>query len=139
LKVEARVLIIIGVFFAIVGLGYWIWSYAFPTDTLSTGSGGTAMLVGSALLGIFPGCYYLWWSHRMKPRAEDRSDATLSDGAGVIGSFPSTSIWPFVLGVAAFLVAMSLVFGFWTAPVGFVLAIAALIGYIRESRRGGLV
>lgn len=130
MKIEARVLIVIGVFFAVVGAIYWFTSYE---------QGGTAMLIGSALLGVFPGVYYLWWSVRMKPRAEDRSDATLEDGAGVVGSFPSSSIWPFVFGAAATLVALSLVFGFWTAAIGFVLAIVAVTGYVVESRRGGLV
>lgn len=130
MKVEARVLIVIGVFFAIVGLVYWFWSLE---------QGGTAMLAGSAALGIVPGGYYLWWSRRMKPRAEDRKDATVAEGAGVIGAFPSSSVWPFVLGLAASLVALSLVFGFWTAAVGFVLAIFAVAGYVVESRRGGLV
>jgi hypothetical protein len=129
-KVEAHVLLIIGAFFAVVGLVYWFWSLE---------QGGAAMLAGSAALGLVPGAYYLWWAHRMKPRAEDRKDATLGDGAGVIGAFPSSSIWPFVLGLAALLVAMSLVFGFWTAPVGFVLAVAGAIGYVVESRRGGVV
>jgi hypothetical protein len=31
------------------------------------------------------------------------------------------------------------VFGFWTAIVGFVVAAAAVLGVIRESRRGGAV
>jgi hypothetical protein len=139
MRVEGQVLIVIGVFFGVAALVYWFWSYAFPTGTLVTGSGGTAMLVGSALLGILPGGYYFWWSRRMKPRAEDRKDAKLDEGAGVVGAFPSSSIWPFVFGLAATLVALALVFGFWTAAVGFVLAIAAVVGYVLESRRGGVV
>jgi hypothetical protein len=36
-------------------------------------------------------------------------------------------------------VALALVFGFWTAPIGFVLAAAAVLGVVRESRRGGTI
>ena len=43
----------IGVFFGIIGIVYWSFSYE---------DGGFAMLIGSALLGILPGSYYLWWS-----------------------------------------------------------------------------
>jgi hypothetical protein len=139
MKIEAHVLLVIGAFFGLAGLIYWIWSYAFSSGSLSTGAGGSAMLAGSCALGIVPGLYYLWWSKRMKPRAEDRHDAKLEDGAGVVGSFPSSSIWPFLFGLSATLVALALVFGFWTAAIGFVLAIASVIGYVFESRRGGLV
>jgi len=72
----------------IVGAIYWFWSYE---------QGGTVMLAGTTLLGLLPGSYYLWWSTRMKPRPEDRTDATIEEGTGVIGSFPSSSIWPFIL------------------------------------------
>jgi hypothetical protein len=128
-KVEAYVLLFIAVFFAVVAGIYWLWGYEY---------GGVAMLIGSALLGLLPGSYYYYWSRRMRPRPEDRDDATLEDGAGVVGSFPSSSIWPFVFGVAASLVGLSLIFGAWTAIVGFVVAVSAAIGVITESRRGGV-
>jgi uncharacterized membrane protein len=57
----------------------------------------------------------------------------------VVGVFPGSSIWPFVLGMSALLVALSLVFGFWTAIFGFTLAISAVIGVTVESRRGGTI
>ncbi len=75
----------------------------------------------------------------MQPRPEDREDAEMEDGAGVIGAFPSSSIWPFVLGLGASMVALALVFGSWTLPIGLFCAVAALVGVVYESRRGGLV
>jgi hypothetical protein len=133
-RTEAHVLLFIATFFGAVAAAYWLWSYE---------TSGTAMLIGSSLLGLVPGSYYLWWSHRMRVRGslrpEDRPEATMEDGAGVVGTFPSSSIWPFVLGLAAALVGLALVFGFWTAIVGFVLAISAVVGVILESRRGGYV
>jgi hypothetical protein len=130
MKVESYVLLFVGSFFGIVGLTYWLLSYE---------DGGTAMLVGTFLLGCVPGGYYLWWSRRMTPRASDDPDATTEDGAGVVGAFPGSSIWPFVLGLGATFVASALVFGAWTLGIGLFLAIAALVGVIYESRRGGLV
>ena len=130
MKVEAYVLMFIGAFFGLVCAAYWFLSYE---------TSGTFMLLGTMCLGFFPGGYYFWWSRRMKPRPEDDPNATQADGAGVVAAFPSTSVWPFVLGVGAASVALSLVFGFWTAPVGFVLAGTAVLGVIRESRRGGVV
>ncbi|HEV2361641.1 MAG TPA: cytochrome c oxidase subunit 4 [Acidimicrobiales bacterium] len=140
MRTESIVLLVIAAFFALAAGIYWFWGFGL----LGANSGlheqsGTAMLIASALLGLLPGGYYFWWSKRMPPRPEDRKDATMEDGAGVIGSFPSSSVWPFVLGLAAALVGLALVFGFWTAIVGFFVGISAVIGIIVESRRGGVV
>ena len=59
--------------------------------------------------------------------------------AFVVGAFPGSSIWPFVLGLGATFVALAFVFGAWTLGVGLFLAVAALVGVVYESRRGGLV
>jgi Cytochrome c oxidase subunit IV len=130
MRTEGLVLLTIAAFFGAAACVYWFWGYE---------QSGTAMLIASSLLGILPGSYYFWWSRRMAPRPEDREDATLEEGAGVVGSFPGSSVWPFVLGLAATLVALALVFGFWSAVLGFTLAISAVIGIIVESRRGGYV
>lgn len=130
MRVEAWFLIGVGIFFGLVGLTYWFWGYE---------QGGTMMLVGTVTLGLIPGSYYLWWSHHMKPRPEDRTDGSLEEGAGVIGSFPSSSVWPFVFGMGIFLVVLGLVFGAWLMAPGFALVVSAAVGYSVESRRGGAV
>ncbi|MHB1988785.1 MAG: aa3-type cytochrome oxidase subunit IV [Acidimicrobiales bacterium] len=130
MKAEGILMLVISGFFAIVAVVYWFWSYE---------TSGTAMLVGTSLLGLLPGSYYYWWSRRMRQRPEDDPKAERAEGAGVVGAFPSSSIWPFVLGIGVASVALSLVFGFWSALVGFVVVIAAVLGVIRESRRGGVV
>ena len=130
MRIEALFLIGIAIFFGIVGTVYWFWSYE---------DGGTVMLAGTTLLGLLPGSYYLWWSRRMKPRPEDRTDATIEEGSGVIGSFPNSSIWPFILGMGLFLIVLSMVFGLWLLTPGAALVISALVGVTVESRRGGTV
>ena len=130
MRVEAILLLFLGVFFGIVGIVYWFWSYE---------QAGTAMLVGTSLLGFLPGGYYFFWHRRMGQRVEDRDDATIEEGAGDINSFPSSSIWPFVLGMGAFLTLMSLVFGIWLIFPGISLILAALVGVTAERRRGGHV
>jgi len=129
-RVEAIILLFLGLFFGLVGLVYWFWSYE---------DAGTAMLVGTCTLGFLPGSYYFYWHRRMGQRVEDRDDASIAEGAGEINSFPSTSIWPFVLGMGAFLTVISLVFGIWLIFPGISLIITALVGVTAESRRGGHV
>ena len=130
MKNESYVLLFVGFFFGCVGLAYWFLSYE---------DAGSVMLFGTFLLGTLLGFYYLWWARRMKPRPEDDPNASVEDGAGVIGAFPGSSIWPFVLGFGATFVGLALVFGAWTLGVGLFLAVTALVGVIYESRRGGLV
>lgn len=136
MKVEAYFLLVIAAFCAVVGFIFWAVGLSAVYVTMT--SGGTVMLGACALLGLLPGSYYLWWSRRMTPRAEDDSHAEREAGAGVVGTFPSSSVWPFVLGLGAASIGLSLVFGFWTAIFGFFLAISAVIGVIIESRHGGL-
>jgi Cytochrome c oxidase subunit IV len=128
-RVEALFLLFLGVFFGLVGLVYWFWSYE---------DGGGVMLLGATLLGFLPGSYYFFWHRRMGNRLEDR-DAEIAEGAGEIDSFPSSSIWPFVMGMGAFTTVLGLVFGIWFLFLGIPLILTALTGVTAESRRGGRV
>jgi hypothetical protein len=97
------------------------------------------MLVGTCLLGLVPGSYYLFWHRKMGNRLEDRDDATIEEGAGVISSFPGSSIWPFVLGMGAFMTVLAFAFGIWFIFPAVGLILTALVGVTAESRRGGNV
>jgi len=129
-KVEARILVIIGIFFGIIALVYWFTSYE---------DAGFLMLIGATGLGLFPGAYYLWWSRHMKPRSEDDPTATIEAGSGQIGTFPGSSIWPFIMGMGATATVLVFVFGLWLAPIAGALVLSALIGATVESRRGGTI
>jgi hypothetical protein len=101
-------------------------------------AGGVMMFAGM-LLCFLPGSYYYWWSRHMKARPEDDPNATQAGGAGVVGSFPGTSIFPFTLGMGAFFVVLALVFGIWFLVPGIGLFVWALLGGTAEGRRGGNV
>ena len=73
----------------------------------------------------------------MRPRPEDDPQASPASGAGVVGAFPSTSIWPFTLGMGAFFTVLALVFGIWLLIPGLGLVVWALFGGTAEGRRGG--
>ena len=128
MKIEALILLVVGVFFAVIAAIYWFTAYE---------DGGTMMLIGSFALGMLPGGYYLWWSRRMKPRPEDLHEATIEDGQGIIDAFPSSSIWPFGLGF--FLTILGIALGFWLIVPGVAIVVSSLIGVTAESRRGGTV
>src|SRR3974377_2164688 len=92
MRIEALILIGVAVFFGAVGALYWFWSAGVGPGAAAARPepGGTAMLIGTPLLGLVPGAYYMWWSLRMRPRPEDRNEATIEEGAGGIGSFPGS-------------------------------------------------
>ena len=134
MKNEYRFLLFMSAFCAVIGVLFW--AVGLPQNYREMTGGGTTMLIGVALFCGLPGLYYLWWSKRMSPRAEDDASASVEQGAGVVGSFPSSSIWPFCFGLGAAFVGLALVFGFWTAIFGFFLVITATVGVVMESRRG---
>jgi hypothetical protein len=129
-RVEALVYLGVAFFFALVCAAYWFTSYEHA---------GSVMLVLTAFLGFLPGAYLFWWGQHMPPRAEDAEGAELEDGAGTVGAFPSSSIWPFVMGVGAAFTALAFVFGPWWGVLGGALVVGTLVGYTLESRRGGYV
>ncbi|MGH8982000.1 MAG: aa3-type cytochrome oxidase subunit IV [Acidimicrobiales bacterium] len=143
MKIESAFLIGVGIVFGCVAIIYWFVSYE---------DAGTMMLVGTCCLGFLPGTYYLFWHRRFRghkyfiigktdrvvgTRPEDRSDATIEEGAGVISSFPGSSVWPFTLGMGAFSLLLAFVFGSWLALIGVAAILVALVGVTAESRRGG--
>ena len=128
MKTIAILMLGVSAFFGTIGIIYWFLAYE---------DAGFMMLMGTVLFGALPGSYYLWWCRHMKVGPEDNPEATIEEGAGVIGTFSSSSIWPFVLGMAAFLVALSAVFGFWLLAPALVLVVMAASGYTAETRRGG--
>jgi hypothetical protein len=130
MKVEAKILLGLGAFFGTMCAVYWRWSVE--------DAGGVMMFAGM-LLCFLPGGYYYWWSRRMKARPEDDPMATQAQGAGIVGAFPGTSIWPLTLGAGCFFMVLALVFGIWLVVPGIALVFWALIGGTAEGRRGGKV
>ncbi|NNN12567.1 MAG: cytochrome c oxidase subunit 4 [Acidimicrobiaceae bacterium] len=130
MKFEHKLYLGLGVFFAVIVAIYWFWSGE---------SGGSTLILASALLGLVPGAYLGWWAMRMKPRPEDLEDPTSEESTGVVGAFPTYTIWPFVMGMGAFMIGLAMVFGSWTLVIGFAFAISAAISVTLESKRGGAV
>lgn len=125
MKVEGLIFAGTAIFFAVVSGIYWFTSYE---------DAGTTMLVATVGLGLMPGVWLLWWSRRMTPRPEDRSDATVADGAGPVGAFPGPTAWPVLLATGAVLAANGIAFGIWPAAPGFVLVVFAACGAIMSGR-----
>ncbi len=128
MKVEWRLFAGAGAFFAVTASLYWFVSYE---------QAGTAMLALSVPAFLMLGGFLLVQSRRHGPRPEDRGDASRADGEEEIGYFPSSSIWPLVLGLGAVALANSLVFGLGLAALGLGLIVTAAVGYAAEANSKG--
>jgi hypothetical protein len=123
-KTEWRLFAGAGGFLALTGSIYWFVSYEHA---------GTTMLA-LAVLGVFMVAGWLFlWSRRIGARPEDRPDASPADGAEDIGYFPSSSIWPFVIGCGAMVMSIALVFGVWLGLTGAVITLVGIVGYACEA------
>ena len=112
---EARVLLGVGAFVAVLAGIYWATAYE---------EAGTAMLVLASALVLWPATY-LWLRGRSAPDAEpEPHDEYL----------PHASPWPFAIGVGAFLALNGLLAGGWFAFPGAVVLAVGIGGWIHQSR-----
>jgi hypothetical protein len=106
----------IGAALAVGAAVYWFTSYEHA---------GTAMLTLGAGLAWFCGVYL--WRHQGEASAPAATDAD-------VAWFPHASIWPFWIGVAAFLLANGLILGVWFLVPGAMLLALGVTGFAIESR-----
>lgn len=114
--IQSRIFLAIGAAVAIMTVIYVLASYE---------EAGSVMLALAACLSLVCGTF-LWF----QARASDTDDPA-QEGDEYL---PHASIWPFWIGVAAFLVTNGLVLGIWFLVPGALLMTAGVIGWIRQSR-----
>jgi hypothetical protein len=98
------------------------------------------LLFGFAAYGMLFG--YLLLQHIRRhghPRPEDRFDATQADGEGMVGYFPSASIWPAGIALGIIFAGLGLIWGLWYVIVGAILFAGATMGWVVESDYSGNV
>jgi hypothetical protein len=125
MRSESGVFFGVTAFFIVIGIVYWFTSYE---------EAGSVMLAASALMGLVAGGSIWLLSRHADVRPEDRSDAEIADGAGPVGVFAMSSIWPFAVGLSAAVFASGFAFGVWLVVVGAGGFVLSILGYILESR-----
>jgi hypothetical protein len=126
-KTEGAIFVGIAAFFTVIAAVYWFTSYE---------EAGSVLLLLAAGLGAIPGAWLILVSRRTPPRLEDQEDADAAAGAGPVGTFPESSVWPLVFALGIALAGVGFVFGVWFALPGLPLALAGVAGAIAEGRRG---
>jgi len=129
MKVEFRLFVVIGTFFAVVGLIYGLVTHWDEP----VGPFGLFLSAGvSALIG-----FYLWETGRkLDPRPEDDPLALISAAEGEYGFFSPHSWWPLALAASAAVVFLGMAVGWWLVIIGMCLSVLAIVGWTYEYFRG---
>ena len=127
MKAELWTFVVCMVFFGIVAPIYWVLT-GDPT--------GSVALVMTTLLCALVSFYLAVVARQIPARPEDLSDAEIIDGTGELGFFPAASWWPLYCGMAASLVVLGVVFGWWLFLIGIVFGAVTIVGLVFEFYRG---
>ena len=115
MKIESRLFAFLLIFFAVVSP-----IYAFVTWWLD----GRVEVIGTTVLTLtlLMAGMISWYLHisgkHLDLRPEDNKDGEIIDGAGALGFFPPSSIWPFWSALVAAVILLGPVFGWWITIMG---------------------
>lgn len=129
MKVEWRIFVGGAVVIGLTAAVYWFVTSEYAGTTMLTLMAGAMVAVGAWLA--------LQARRLDRPLPQDRDDATVADGAGEVGFFPTSSIWPFVGAGGAVVLGVGLVFGVWLSLLGGILLVVTTVGYAAEAHSGG--
>jgi cytochrome c oxidase subunit IV len=126
-RIEARIFIILTVFFLIVTPIYWLISHEIT---------GTVALILTFFLCFMLAVFLSLVARRIDLRPEDRKDGEIAEGAGELGFFPPRSVWPLATAGTLVLIVLGPVFGWWLLLLGMALGAVACTGWVYEFYRG---
>ena len=126
MKAERWMFVFITSFFVVVVPIYWFMSREI--------AGTVALSLTAAFCGMLA-VYFTVQSNKMDARPEDRKDGEIIEGAGEVGFFPSTSIWPFWSAITILLMALGPVFGWWITLLGVGMGVWAVTGWCYQYYR----
>lgn len=88
-------------------------------------AGATGLLM-STLLTLFLGVYFHFTEVRSDITPSDWEEAEVADGAGTLGFFSASSIWPFVMTMGILLMGYGIAFmAYWLIVLGAVILIVS--------------
>ncbi len=129
MKAFERIALVIGVFAAVVGTVYGLWTkWAEPV--------GAVGFYLAALLGFMLTFYLAVTRRHVGPGPEDDPQGEIDEIQGDYGFFSPHSWWPLFLGASAAVMFLGLAVGWWLFIIGTFFAIPALIGWTFEYWKG---
>jgi hypothetical protein len=126
-KIEGLLFALGSAFYLAVAAIYWYLS----RDII-----GTTALALTGALAFLVAFYVLYTSKRVYPRPEDRPNAEIDEADPEYGFFSPHSWWPLLIGIAAAIIGVGLIFAVWVVVFGAFLLLIALVGWMFEYYRG---
>ncbi len=128
MKTEWKIFAPISIFFIVVAVIYtYFTKWSEPIGTV-------ALLLAGATCGLI--AVYLALTSRKIHRPEDDPHGEIAEGAGELGFFPASSIWPLWTALTMVLIVLGPVFGWWISLLGLGMGIWSLTGWVYEYYRG---
>lgn len=139
MKANIAIMWIIAAFFFVCSGVYTYWAII---DTQEIEWVGTIAFALAGAMGAMIAAY-LWWSV-MRPvkghvYPEDRLDAEIDDGDPELGHFAPWSWWPIALAAAISLFVLGIAVSIFMLPLGLVLIVITMVGWVFEYYRGNFV
>ncbi|MFZ0530083.1 MAG: cytochrome c oxidase subunit 4 [Propionicimonas sp.] len=126
MRAEKWVFTFVAIFFVVVAPLYWF----IAREVI-----GTVALLLTLVFFVMISTYLSIQERKMDPRPEDRKDGEIIDGAGELGFFPASSIWPFWAAVTVAVMALGPVYGWWITLLGIGLGLWAVTGWAYQYYR----
>jgi hypothetical protein len=143
MKTNARLFLLLTVFYAVDALVYGVWSYNVSASSGNyVNSGKHVEIIGTAAIGMlaFLSGFIYFYVNKLSNTTgllpEDRLEANIEDGDAEIGFYSPWSWWPLALGVFGALSFASLAVGWWLTFIAIPLALIAVVGFVFEYSRG---
>jgi hypothetical protein len=133
MKTNARIFLLLTVFYIVDAAAYGVWSYLVDGKVEIIGTAAIAMLV---FLSGFIAFYIYKTARTQGPVPEDNLLGKVEEADGEIGFFSPWSWWPFALGAFAAITFASLAVGWWLFFFGLPLSLIAVVGFVFEYSRG---
>lgn len=137
MKSNIKILIFLGVYFAVLATVYTVWHMLDYNGEIEWG--GSIAIYGSAALALFIAFYLnLHYKKQGGELHEDRLEADIDDADPELGEFSPWSWWPLFLSFAISIVTLGLCIGFnfWLAFFSVPLVLIGVIGFVFEYYRG---
>ncbi|MEO3939069.1 cytochrome c oxidase subunit 4 [Dermatophilaceae bacterium Soc4.6] len=132
MKVEYKLFLYLGIFFAPLGPIYYLWEKSYGGDDLV----GFIALMLTALLALLVAFYLRVTARQFTDRPEDNPRALISEQEGDYGFFTPYSWWPLWLGASAAIVFAGLAIGWWLFIIGVSFGVVAICGWTFEHFKG---
>lgn len=126
-------------FFVVISAIYTGWIYlehlANPRAGIFEPVGTVGLLLVGAMAAMI--AFYLGKvAKKNGPQPEDSETALIDDGDPEIGEFSPWSWWPIVLAASAGIAVVGLSVGWWLVPIGLVVFLVGIVGWVYEYYRG---